>query len=121
MQTWQHNLLALCSESYASAKAWSQKPKEQQPKDHVANFNEMTWDKELLLAEAESYEDCHKINWTLFATEFNVTNKNGKLPKNGGQIVKTWLISNGVDLNRFKIPEKKSNTRGTIVRQIKDE
>ncbi len=60
-------------------------------KDHVGNFDRMGWDKNQLLAEVNAYEDGHKINWTNLATRYNVINKDGKLAKNGGQIVKAWL------------------------------
>ena len=88
-------------------------------KDHVGKFDHMNWDKNQLLAEVKGYEEGHKINWTHLATRYNVTNKNGQLAKNGGQIVKAWLTSTGVDLSRFEIPEKKSKDGGTIARRRK--
>ena len=76
-------------------------------KDHVGKFDHMNCDKNQLLAEVEGYEEGHKINWTHLATRYNVTNKNGQLAKNGGQIVKAWLTSTGVEMSRFEINFRK--------------
>ena len=56
-------------------------------KRHAGNFDAMTWDKNALKLEVEGYADETKVNW--FA-------------KNGGQIAQEWLISQGVNLHRFK-------------------
>ncbi len=121
VKTWQRNRLALSFEPKSSAKDRADKSKEdwKMAKDHVGNFDRMGWDKNQLLAEVNAYEDGHKINWTNLATHYNVINKDGKLAKNGGQIVKAWLTSNGVDLTRFEIQEKKRKDGGTIARRKK--
>jgi glycerophosphoryl diester phosphodiesterase len=121
LKTWQRNRLALSFEPKSSAKARAEKSKEDGivAKDHVGNLDRMDWDKNQLLAEVKTYEDGHNINWTNLATRYNVTNKDGKLAKNGGQIVKEWLTSNGVDLTRFEIQEKKGKDGGTIARRKK--
>ena len=62
----------------------------------------MTWDKEALKTEIESLPDTSIINWSDIARRYNITNKRGRLANNGGQIVKGWVVSNGVDLQRFQ-------------------
>lgn len=53
-------------------------------------------------AEVEGYEDNHLINYSELASRYNIINKSGQLPSNAGQIVKEWLISEGVDVQRFR-------------------
>lgn len=50
----------------------------------------------------QSYSDDTEVNWSELARTYNVESKNGKVPANGGQIVKEWLKSEGVDVDRFK-------------------
>ena len=71
-------------------------------KDHTGDISSIVWDKEAMKAEVEGYEDNHLINWKELASRYNVCNKSGQLAKNGGQIVKEWLISQGVDVKRFR-------------------
>lgn len=68
----------------------------------VGKFEKMTWKKEELKAEVESYEDGKFVSWSKLAQTYNVLNSKGELAKNGGQIVKEWLKSVGVDTERFK-------------------
>ena len=69
----------------------------------------MTWDKNQLRAEVEGYEDGHVVNWSNLAARYNVCNKSVQLAKNRGQIIKSWLISEGVDVTRFGTGRRKSN------------
>ena len=62
----------------------------------------MSWNKEELRAEVESYEDGKFVNWSALAKAYNVKNTQGNPAANGGQIVKEWLKSVGVDTERFK-------------------
>ena len=62
----------------------------------------MTWDKQVLKSEIEAYENNHFINWRELATRYKVCNRAGQIASNGGQMVKDWLISEGVDLSRFR-------------------
>ena len=68
----------------------------------VGKFEKMTWKKEELKAEVESCEDAKFVSWSKLAQTYNVLNSKGELSKNGGQIVKEWLKSVGVDTERFK-------------------
>ena len=62
----------------------------------------MTWDKNALKLEVEGYADETKVNWSELARRYQITNKKGQIAKNGGQIAQEWLISQGVNLHRFK-------------------
>ena len=62
----------------------------------------MTWDKNALKLEVEGYADETKVNWSELARRYHITNKKGQIAKNGGQIAQEWLISQGVNLRRFK-------------------
>ncbi|CAB4002556.1 Hypothetical predicted protein [Paramuricea clavata] len=111
VKQWQRNRLALCFEPKAAATAQAEKSLEEskKPKDHVGNLEAMTWDKNQLRAEVEGYEDGHVVNWSNLAARYNVCNKSGQLAKNRGQIIKSWLISEGVDVTRFSTQRRKSN------------
>ena len=63
----------------------------------------MTWDKEALKREIESLPDTSIINWSDIARRYSIANKRGRLANKGGQTVKGWLVSNGVDLQRFQV------------------
>ena len=56
--------------------------------------------------EVQGHEDSTLINFTELATRYNVLNKSGQLASNRGQIVKQWLISEGVNINRFRTKRK---------------
>ena len=71
-------------------------------KRHAGNFDAMTWDKNALKLELEGYADETKVNWSELARRYQITNKKGQIAKNGGQIAQEWLISQGVNLHRFK-------------------
>ena len=64
----------------------------------------MTWDKNGLINEVEGYADDTKINWSEIARRYSITNKKGQVSRNGGQIAQEWLISQDVNLHRFKRP-----------------
>jgi hypothetical protein len=50
----------------------------------VGIFDNMTWDKDALKLEVESYEDGKFVNWSQLAKEYNVTNTKGEIAENGG-------------------------------------
>lgn len=62
----------------------------------------MLWNKEALKVEVEGYDNEKTVNWSELARSYNVKNKDGEIANNGGQIVKEWLKSVGVDVNKFK-------------------
>ena len=68
----------------------------------VGKFDKMTWDKDALKLEVESYEDGTFVNWSNLAKKYNVTNTKGEIAENGSQIVKEWLKFVGADTERFK-------------------
>ena len=57
------------------------------------------------------------VSWKELAIRYNVTNKAGQLASNGGQIVKEWLLSEGVNVNRF--PTKRKNDGSSLLRRKK--
>ena len=75
-------------------------------KHHAGNFDKVSWDKNGLKEEVESYEDDTNVNWSDLARRYQITNKKGQIAKNGGQIAQEWLISQGVNLHRFKRPSE---------------
>lgn len=105
----QRDRLAMSFESYSDAK--SRHDQQQNQKSPVGNFLQMEWDKEGLKNEVNQYESGKTINWSELARQYQITNTAGELAKNGGQIVKEWLKSEGVDLSRFK-KRKQENDDG---------
>ena len=101
----------MCFETNAAATARGDKlfEKGKKANDHTGNL-EMTWDKDQLRAEVEGYEDGHVVNWSKLAAQYNVLNTSDQLAKNGGQIVKSWLISEGVNVSRFGTQHRKGNS-----------
>lgn len=75
-------------------------------KDHVGSSQNVTWDKQGLKQEVEGYEDGKAVNWSALAKKYNVTNQNGEMAGNGGQIIKEFLQSEGVNVNRLKRPHE---------------
>ena len=71
-------------------------------KRHAGNFDAMTWDKNGLKSEVEGYADGVKVNQSEIARRYKITNQKGEIAKNGGQIAQEWLLSQVVDLHRFK-------------------
>ena len=112
----------MCFEPKAVAIARSEDDKasseRKKAKDHVGKFDKMTWDKQQLKEEVEGYNDGHIVNWSNLAAKYNVCDKSGQLAKNGGQIVKSWLVSEGVDVSRYGT-ENKRKTRNAIARRRK--
>ena len=95
-------------------------PQAKRQKTHTGKFDTMTWDKEALKAEAESYiNDDKEINWSELARKHHVTTKNGEVAKNGGQIIKEYLKSEGVDVNRFKRKSSDGSRTAPRVRRKK--
>ena len=83
----------------------------------VGIFDNMTWDKDALKLEVESYEDGKFVNWSQLAKEYSVTNTKGEIAENGGQIAKEWLKSVGVVTERFK--RYNTNSDGPRIRRKK--
>ena len=79
-------------------------PKMQKKKRNpVGNLDTKVFDKEKLKEEVESYtDDVAALNGSELARRHNVQNTNGEPAKNGGQIIKKWLKSEGVDVAKFK-------------------
>ena len=87
----------------------------QRGKKHAGKFDTIAWDEEALKAAAESYiNDDKDINRRELARKHHVTTKNGEVAKNGGQIIKEYLKSEGFDVNLFK--RKSPDRTGTAPR-----
>ena len=84
-------------------------PRQKKKKDHTGDMESMSWDKVGLKREVEGYEDNQIFSWRDLAIRYNVCNKSGEKAKNGGQIVKEWLLSQKVDLARFSEKQKCSS------------
>ena len=67
----------------------------------VGNVEKMNWDKQGLKDEIESCQDGTDVNWSEIARRYQIRNSRGELARNGGQIAKEWLISEGIDLSRL--------------------
>ena len=70
-------------------------------KCRLGTIEAVTWYKKL---EVDTYEYETKINWSALARKYKITNMQGQVAKNGGQIAQEWLISEGVNLHQFKRP-----------------
>ena len=88
-------------------------------KVHVGNFENMTWDKDGLKTEVTQYPDNKVVNWSALARTYNITNTNGNPAKNGGQIVKDYLKSVGVDTGRFKRAKNFDDSKECRIRRKK--
>lgn len=113
MNGWDRAWRALSFETKEAAKERRDEIKYSQPvkkpKNHVEIFDNINWDKEALMAEILSYEENHKINWSELTTRYNLSNKSGNLATNGGQIIKEWLISENIDVEKFSTKRKCDN------------
>lgn len=72
------------------------------PKLHTGKFDSTVWDKKALIEKMEKLPDGHVINYASLAKDFNICNGSGKPASNGGQIVKEYLKSEGMDITRFQ-------------------
>ena len=91
------------------------------PKNHTGKLENVSWDKETLIAEVEAYGSDEEVNWSALARRYNVRNMNGEIAKNGGQIIKEWLKIKGVNVNRFKrkLSTEDDGTASTRIRRKK--
>ena len=53
------------------------------------------------------------INFTGLAKKYDMKNKEGNIPGNGGQVVKEFLIENGIDSSSFNYKSKDRNNENT--------
>lgn len=117
MRAWQRGRLASSYETKASAKKRREKldldcPSEQSKnakKDHSGNKENAAWDREGLKVEVLGYDDNHTVCWTELAKRYNVCNSQGCLARNGGQIIKEYLISEGIDVTQFTTKDRTKN------------
>lgn len=111
MNAWQRSRITSSFESKETArKRKSINDENQNPtkktKDHTGNYNSMIGDKEELRREVEELPNDFEINYSHLARKYNVCDSSGKIASNGGQIVKEYLMSEGVELSRFKLYRK---------------
>ena len=95
LRAWQHSTLSFPFE------AKKENHTKIRIKTHTGSLADSV-DKEAVHADVQSYPDDREVNWSELARTHNVTTTNGKVPANGGQIVKEWLRSEGVNVDRFK-------------------
>lgn len=124
LNAWQRNRMASSFESKETARKRKAEDDENQnpmiqkkKKDHTGKFDTMDWEKEQLKSEVEDLPDGYVINYSELARRYNVCDGSGKIALNGGQIVKEYLTSEGVDLSRFKMCMQKDDKSGVIRRR----
>ena len=76
------------------------------PKKHAGDFSKVTWDKEGMKRESESYPAGTVVNWFDIARKYKITDSNRKIASNGGQTAKEWLASQGIDVDKFSKSRK---------------
>jgi hypothetical protein len=76
-----------------------------QMRKHSPNFDNVTWDKEKVQTDLQSWPLEEKMNWAQFARE------HGILAKNGGQIVKEFATKIGMDTAKFDGQPKRQRMR----------
>ena len=97
----QQSRLAMAFESKETARQRTEMAKNAKKRNPVGNLDTKVFDKEKLKKEVESYTDDVALNWSELARRHNVQNTNGEPAKNGGQIIKEWLNSEGVHVAKF--------------------
>ncbi|VDI03369.1 Hypothetical predicted protein [Mytilus galloprovincialis] len=85
------------------------------PKKHHGNFTSYTFDQDMFLDEVKSTTPGSKVNWQYLARKYNVLNKNGIRPLNGGQVLKQFAQDNGVNIHSFN-PQSRVSGRDYIRR-----
>ena len=87
-------------------------------KNHTGNLDKMTWNKESLISEINTHlENETKVaSWSELARKYNITDKTGKVPDNGGQIAKEYIKSTGINVDLVSYERNNGNT---IVRKRK--
>ena len=113
LQKFRDERLALSYESKEAAKERTEKmiadekSGKRKPKQHAVDFSKVTWDKDALLKEVQSYPDGKIVNWSDLARKYNITNKKGKVGSNGGQIAQDFVINNGENVHHFGCVNKR--------------
>ena len=71
------------------------------PHNH-GNERYYDWDRQGCLREVRTYQDGAVINFAKLGKLYGLKNKKGQLAGNRGQLVKQFLVKNGIDLSRFQ-------------------
>ena len=75
---------------------------EKKPHNHTGSLELYFWDRGSCLEEVKQYNPQDEINFSALAKRYPITVvKSGKLAANPGQIVKQYLIENGIDVDSF--------------------
>ena len=77
---------------------------------HSPKFDNVSWDKEKVQTDLQSWPQDEKMNWSHFARE------HGILAKNGGQIVKEFANEIGMDTTKFDGQPKQQRMRARKLR-----
>ena len=79
-------------------------------KDHVGDATKMNWNKEDFLKDVENLEfSLTEVNWSDMARKYEVIDGSGELAKNGGQIIKEYARSSGIDVDSISKKRKNGN------------
>ena len=85
--------------------SFEQLPSGRQEKSHVPSKDNHTWDTDATVKEVQMWPESQQMNWSEIARCHNVPGRNG------GQIVKTIVQENGVDVSRFSANPLQKRTR----------
>lgn len=76
---------------------------EKKPHDHIGSFTNYTFDRENLIDDVSSMSENSELNFTSLAKKYHLKNLKGEEPKNGGQIIKGYLLSKKENINNINI------------------
>ena len=73
------------------------------PHNHIGSSDLYAWGKQACLDEVRNYQTGDEINYSALAKQYPITVvKTGKMALNQGQIVKQYLVENGIDVDQFQ-------------------
>lgn len=107
LRAWRRNRDTMALEPKVISKRKNETPlvsstAQKKPKSYVGTMEDVSWNENELIKEIEGYNNDEKMNWSALARKYIVKNKNNDIAKNSGQVIKEWLRSKGVDVDRFK-------------------
>ncbi len=73
------------------------------------------FEKPQFLADVRQMPPGSKINWSKSASDYQLKNKQGNVPRNGGQVLLEFARANGVAVDGFN-PDKNVSGRGSFCR-----
>ncbi|KAK3104719.1 hypothetical protein FSP39_008578 [Pinctada imbricata] len=85
------------------------------PKNHIGNLKNYSIDKEELLHHMRSLPSGSTVVWSSLAKRFNLS-VNGKIPLNGGHVIKALVKENGIDPGSFNTAQQSTVFHGYLQR-----